>query len=164
MRGDVVDGFLLMCSEMQKGITAMKFKISFLSLAMLMLMGACSGTSQPTMTPIPISQLPIATWTPVSPAEAAQNPDVREPLSPPAELGKVYPFMLYTHCGADHSVDFDGSFWQLSDPAEVPPSLGDPSQEGTMTLINRDYARFDFERGSLLFIRHKGPKYLLPCA
>lgn len=89
---------------------------------------------------------------------------MREPLSPPAELGKTYPFQLYTHCGADLAVDFDGSFWQLSNPAEVPESLGDPSQEGTMTLINPNYARFDFAGGSILFIRHQGSKYIVPCA
>jgi hypothetical protein len=89
---------------------------------------------------------------------------VREPLSLPAELGKSYPFQLYTHCGFDLAVDFDGSFWQLSNLAEVPESLGDPSQEGTMTLIDPDHARFDFEGGSLLFIRHLGSKYILPCA
>ncbi|HKY55466.1 MAG TPA: hypothetical protein VJM08_14210 [Anaerolineales bacterium] len=140
----------------------MKLKKSFFALAMIILMVGCSDTSQSTMTAA--STLPIATWTPVSPAEAKQNPDVREPLSPPAELGKTYPFQLYTHCGADLAVDFDGSFWQLSNPAQVPESLGDPSQEGTMTLIDPDHARFDFEGGSLLFIRHQGPKYILPCA
>src|SRR5919108_4660661 len=142
----------------------MKLNMSFLVLATMILMAGCSGTPQPTMTTIPNSQVPIATWTPISTAEATQNPDVREPLSPPAELGKAYPFQLYTHCGTDLAVDFDGSFWQLSNPAQVPESLGDPSQEGTMTLIDPDHARFDFEGGSLLFIRHQGPKYILPCA
>ena len=142
----------------------MKLKISFFTLAMIILMVGCSDTSQPIMTAASTLPLPIATWTPISPAEAEQNPDVREPLSPSAELGKAYPFKLYTHCGADLAVDFDGSFWQLSNPTEVPQSLGDPSQEGTMTLIDPDHARFDFEGGSLWFIRHQGPKYILPCA
>lgn len=142
----------------------MKLNISFFTLAVIILMGGCDGTSQPTPTLIPVSKVPLATWTPISPSEAEQNPEVREPLSPPAELGKAYPFQLYTHCGVDLAVDFDGSFWQLSNPEEVPESLGDPSQEGTMTLIDSDYARFDFAGGSLLFIRHQGPKYILPCA
>jgi len=142
----------------------MKSNIGSFALAMVILLGGCGDSPQPTTTTIPISQLPIATWTPVSAAEAEQSLDVREPLSPQADLGKAYPFPLYTHCGADYAVDFDGSFWQLSNPLEVPVSLGDPTQEGMMTLINPDYARFDFEGGSLLFIRHKGSKYVPPCA
>jgi hypothetical protein len=145
-----------------KGVTAMKLIVCFFTLVAIII-GGCD-TSQPTMPATPTLPLPIATWTPISPAEAQQNPDVREPLSSPAELGKSYPFQLYTHCGADLAVDFDGSFWQLSNPAEVPESLGDPSQEGKMTLIDSDHARFDFEGGSLLFIRHRGLKYILPCA
>ena len=141
----------------------MKSNIVFFALAMVILLGGCGGISQSTMTPVPISQLPIATWTPVSAAQTEQSFEVREPLSPQADLGKAYPFQLYTHCGADYAVDFDGSFWQLSNPSEVPMSLGNPYQEGEMTLINPEYARFDYAGSSLLFIRHKGPKYAPPC-
>ena len=142
----------------------MKWNTGFFALALAMLLGGCGGSQQPTMTLIPISQLPIATWTPVPPTEGEQNPEILEPLSLKADFGQAYPFRLFTHCGADYRVDFDGSFWQLSNPSEVPASLGDPEQEGTMTLINSDYARFDFEGGSLLFIRHEGPKYVPGCA
>ena len=142
----------------------MRSNIVFFALAMAILLGGCGGISQPTLTLVPISQLPIATWTPVPPAEGEQNPEILEPLSLKADFGQAYPFRLFTHCGADYRVDFDGSFWQLSNPSEVPTSLGDPEQEGTMTLINPEYARFDFAGGTLLFIRHKGPKYLLACA
>jgi len=142
----------------------MKSNRVFFALAMAILLGGCGGNSQPTMTRVPISQLPIATWTPVPAAQAEQSLDVRQPLSLHADPGKAYPFQLYTHCGADYAVDFDGSFWQLSNPSEVPASLGDPAQDGTMMLINPDYTQFDFAGGSLLFIRHKGPKYLPPCA
>jgi hypothetical protein len=143
----------------------MKLNIPFLVLAILLMVG-CNGTPQPTLTATPNSQPPVAvaTWTPISPAEAEQSQDVHEPRTPPAELGKAYPYELYTHCGVDLAVDFDGSFWQLSHPTEVPKSLGDPSQEGTMTLIAADSARFDFADGSLFFIRHQGPKHILPCA
>lgn len=142
----------------------MKSNRVFFVLAMTILLSGCGGNSQPTLTLVPFSQLPIATWTPIPDAEAKQSLDVRQPLSLQAELGKAYPFQLYTHCGADYAVDFDGSFWQLSDLSEIPAALGDPAQDGTMTLINPDYARFDFAGGSLLFIRHQGPKYLPPCA
>lgn len=141
----------------------MKLNIPFLVLAILPMVG-CSGTPEPTMTPTPDSQFPVTTWTAISPAEVEESLDVHEPRSSPAELGKAYPYKLYTHCGVDLAVDFDGSFWQLSHPVEVPESLGDPSQEGTMTLIDSDSARFDFAGGSLYFIRHQGPKHIPPCA
>ena len=83
-----------------------------------------------------------------------------EPQSPPAEMNKPYDFSLFTHCGVDFSTDFDGSFWDAADRTNLPRSLGNPVQSGTMTLVDQSHARFDFEGGSVLFVRHTGPKVL----
>ena len=56
------------------------------------------------------------------------------PQSVHVERGKAYPFVLFTHCGVDEYVDFDGSFWDLLEKKYAPGSLGNPSQRGTMTL------------------------------
>ena len=91
--------------------------------------------------------------------------------SQPAELGKAYPFQLYTHCGVEYAVDFDGAFWDLADPAwqsrsgNPPSGIGNPYQGGTMTLLDPDHARFAFSGGSIAFIRHIGPKLVPgPCS
>jgi hypothetical protein len=93
------------------------------------------------------------------------------------EQGKAYAFRLYTRCGANFSVDFDHSFWDLSDPnwADGPDGLGpheglgDPFQEGEITLVDATHARFDFTpgtgipgtiavRAAIHFTLHLGPK------
>lgn len=103
-----------------------------------------------------------------------------EPHSARARPGRAYPFRLYTHCGANFSVDFDHSFWDLTDrtwadrPAGTGPheGLGDPFQPGTMTLVDATHARFDFvpldpntglpgRTEQIHFTRHTGPKILL---
>jgi len=83
-----------------------------------------------------------------------------EPQSPRVDMNKPYPFSLYTHCGVDYSTDFDGSFWDAADKTDQPRSLGNPEQQGTMTLVDDSHARFDYEGGSVLFVRHVGPKVL----
>jgi hypothetical protein len=94
------------------------------------------------------------------------------PESPRAEPGVAYEFELMVHCGADYSVDFDGSFWDLSAQEEVPANGGIPSYRGRMTLVSPDQARFDFDPyssalppegstadlASYYFTRHEGPK------
>jgi hypothetical protein len=92
------------------------------------------------------------------------------------QQGKAYRFHLYTHCGANFSVDFDHAFWDLTDPAWADQpgglgpheGLGNPFQWGTMTLVDSSHARFDFvpsvgtgtatAPSSLRFSRHVGPK------
>jgi hypothetical protein len=83
-----------------------------------------------------------------------------EPKSSPAEMNKPYDFSLFTHCGVDFSTDFDGSFWDAADKTNRPRSLDYDFQRGTMTLVDESHARFDFEGGSVLFVRHTGPKVL----
>jgi hypothetical protein len=104
---------------------------------------------------------------------------VLHPRSRPAVRGRAYPFRLYTHCGANYAVDFNHTFWDLTDkrwadrgyPHGVAPHAGldDPFQLGTMTLIDANHARFDFMlragalpgvRGQqhIHFTRHRGRK------
>lgn len=90
---------------------------------------------------------------------------------------RAYSFRLYTHCGVNFSVDFDHSFWDLTDPkwSDRPDGtgphkgLGDPFQPGMMTLVDAAHARFDFvpatfqpgtvaAPSSINFTRHVGPK------
>jgi hypothetical protein len=49
------------------------------------------------------------------------------------QIGVPYAFRLYTHCGPDWRTFFDGSYWDLASP--VQPGLGDPYQDGAMTLL-----------------------------
>ncbi len=83
---------------------------------------------------------------------------VLQPKSARVEQGKPYPFGLYTHCGVDWGTDFDGSFWDWTGQPQLPSWLGNPVQGGTMTLIDANHARFDFEGSSIHFTRHVGPK------
>ena len=83
-----------------------------------------------------------------------------EPIPPAgsahAKVGVLYPFRLYTHCGADWRTSFDGSYWDLAAP--VQSGLGNPFQEGTMTLVAADEAKFDYllegGQASITFHRH----------
>ena len=102
-------------------------------------------------------------WTPVPAEELQQLRSVAYPDSAPVEMGKYYEFTIYTHCRADFNVDFNGSLWQLNNPEAVPEGLDDPFQEGWMILIEENYARFEFEGGSILYIRHDGPQHLPYC-
>jgi hypothetical protein len=89
-----------------------------------------------------------------------------QPHSPPVAQGVAYPFTLDTHCGVGFSVDFDGAFWDLADAAwadsngNPPPRIGNPFQQGTMTLVDRNQARFDFTGDHIRFTRHLGPKVI----
>jgi hypothetical protein len=111
---------------------------------------------------------PLYTVTP-RPSEAADNLGVLwHPTSGKIVQGQAYIFSLYTHCGLDQYVDFDGSFWEAAEPAyrvwgNAPPGVGNPGQLGTITLLDVDHARFEFDGGSFDFIRHIGPKVTSGC-
>ncbi len=97
-----------------------------------------------------------------------------QPRSAYVVAGRAYPFRLYTHCGIDFSTDFDHAFWDVADAGwrgsngNPPSGIGNPFQIGTMTLVDRDHARFEIASsdnttpssrgGSIRFIRHQGPK------
>lgn len=65
------------------------------------------------------------------------------------------PFSLYTHCGLDWSpIEIDGSFWQATGPGPLsdgqnnpPPGFGNPSDQGTLTLLDDRHATFVSSRG-----------------
>jgi len=85
------------------------------------------------------------------------------PKSVHVAVGHAYPFRLLTHCGVDFATDFDGSYWDLTDPRwlkqqGITPSVGNPFQDGTMTLVDTDTARFDYPGDHIIFRRHGGPK------
>lgn len=117
----------------------------------------------PVVRPLAVPTTSAAIWTPVPAEELQQLRNVAYPDSAPVEMGKFYEFTIYTHCRADFDVDFDGSLWQLNNPEAVPAGLDDPFQEGWMILIEENYARFEFEGGSILYIRHDGPQQLPGC-
>jgi hypothetical protein len=105
-----------------------------------------------------------------TPTPALPSGRVMQPKSPRAELGKPYPIVLYTHCGLDHMVDFDGSFWDALEPGHrasnnlnPPPGVGNPTQRGTITLVDEGHARFEFGNRVFYFHRHAGPKLVPGC-
>ena len=81
-------------------------------------------------------------------------------------IGQERTLKLYTHCGIDFRVDFDGSFWQSYDDGK-PPTVGDPFQIGTMTLLSGGVAVFRFEsqggQKSVCFVRNDSPKPKAGC-
>lgn len=98
--------------------------------------------------------------------------------SPDALKGRPYRFNLYTHCGADHSTDFDGSFWRViigapstqyltgeDEPTlSAPIGIGDPYDTGTMTLLLDDLATYRSGTGrQLLFVRSGTSTVIRPC-
>ncbi len=125
----------------------------------------------------------LPTWTPDSPGATPVPGVLRLPSSGRVKPGQTYIISIYTHCGLDWNVDFDGSFWDAAGPVRgtdgnAPPGVGNPSQLGTMTLIDADLAHFAFPPvtytgldnrqttlpgGSFDFTRHIGPKYVLGC-
>lgn len=86
------------------------------------------------------------------------------PHSARVQPGTTVAFRLATHCGVDFATDFDGSFWDVADPAwatrggNPPHTIGNPVQDGTMTLVDANHARFDFPGGRIEYTRHQGPK------
>jgi hypothetical protein len=102
--------------------------------------------------PAPGTRVPGATRLP----GATPTPIVVQPKSARAEKGKAYPYQLYTHCGIDFSVDFDGSFWDAT--GTRPAGIGNPIQKGTLTLIDTRHARFSYDKGSIGYTRHAGVK------
>jgi hypothetical protein len=66
-------------------------------------------------------------------------------------IGVPYPVSVYTHCGLRH-VEFDGSNWEISGVLSdgsfnPPPGFGNPFDNGTVTLITYDRARYRSEFG-----------------
>ena len=87
------------------------------------------------------------------PVANAPTPEVRAaPTFEPADPEIVYPYSLYSHCGIPPTAfDFDGSFWDVDPPpdrpANAPPGIDDPVDEGTIVLTEHDRATFTSRRG-----------------
>ena len=85
-------------------------------------------------------------------------------------MGQLYNFGIYTHCGIDNEVDFDGSFWIGPDENAIhpvndstPPISYGLTEVGTMVLLDADHAQFRFDTGIINFTRHIGPKVVIGC-
>ena len=136
------------------------------------LLTACTGPTDPRVpsvssvdpTPkappvvIPAEALPVPESTPW-PIQSDEKRD--RPTSSDVAIGQERRLKLYTHCGIDFRVDFDGSFWQSYVVGKT-PTVGDPFQKGTMTLLSGEVAVFRFdgqgEQGSIYFVRNDSPK------
>lgn len=140
-----------------------------------MLLSACNETPQGSVgsierTPLPLPPTRTADSQP-TPDESDTSPELgvlTEPVSGKVQLGQAYIFAIYTHCGLDQRVDFDGSFWIAADPSlrefgNAPAGVGNPVQSGVMTLIDTNLARFEYDGGQFDFIRHEGPKRIRGC-
>ena len=88
------------------------------------------------------------------------------PTSVDVAVGQKRLFKIYTHCGFDFRVDFDGSFWQAYTHDTYAPVFG--FVHGTMTLLTEEVAVFRFKTqgapSSVYFIRNDTPKPELGCA
>ena len=137
---------------------------------------ACTGPADPSV-PSVASVEPSTRASPVLPREARPVPepspwplprgDGRDhPTSSDVAMGRTRPFELYTHCGIDLRVDFDGSFWQSYGDRKI-PALVDPFQKGTMTLLTEKVAVFRFDSDgsetSIYFVRNDTPKRRVGC-
>jgi hypothetical protein len=87
------------------------------------------------------------------------------PGSGRVSVGVKYRYSLPTHCGIDYPTgpDFDGSFWDSVDPAQLrklttpPPGFAGPQDEGYMVLLSADTAEFHGSRGATArYMRRNG--------
>ena len=116
------------------------------------------GTPSPTSPPLPPDALPVPE---PSPWAIRQNVPRDHPESADVAVGESRAFTLYTHCGIDRRVDFDGSFWQSYNVAGQATWPADPLQKGTMTLLTEDVAVFRFKsahrKAAIYFVRNDSP-------
>lgn len=132
---------------------------------------ASSGPSvEPTTNDSPVVIPPEALPVPEpSPWPIRPGLERARPTSSDVAIGKEKFLELYTHCGIDFDVDFDGSFWQLY-PDSKTRGLGTSFQikTGTMTLLSDQVAVFHFEhhdeQRAVYFVRNDSPKPLGSCA
>jgi hypothetical protein len=87
------------------------------------------------------------------------------PASGAVQEGVAYQMTAYTHCGLDHALDFDGSFWEVEagpdDPRDV---LDNPEDEGVITLQSQDVAVYISSGGGDFRLRRvEGPREILLC-
>jgi len=95
--------------------------------------------------------LPPPTLTP-KPTPISCSPQKKElPCGPRAEIGRSYPYQLYTHCGIRWAY-FEGRWWEASPPLDdgsgnPPRGWGNPFDMGRMELVNESLSRFTSRAG-----------------
>lgn len=123
--------------------------------AVTSLLAACGGSE-----PIPLPS-PSGAARPSLPLETGRTKVW--PNSAEVEQGQPYAFVLSTHCGVDHQVDFDHSFW---DATAQEGTFADPTDTGAMTLTGADTSSFESDGdggGTIEFARVPGSKDVMPC-
>ncbi len=88
------------------------------------------------------------------------------PSSAQVEEGVEYVYET-GHCGLTYELDFDGSFWEPAvEPGnEEPPSFFINQDEGTITLVSENEARYEGSTGETVELRRlHGPIVLPGCA
>lgn len=134
-------------------------------LAIALLSGAaCGGMVRPGTDGGEPQPLP----SPTAPYRAEGLPDGREriwPNSARVELRVPYRVTVYTHCGVDHALDFDGSFWKVSRKSDKERArYDDPDDTGVITLVDEDTATYRTSRGDTVTLtRLEGPKDMFLC-
>lgn len=124
------------------------------------------GTPRPPSIVLPAEALPVPDASPwPSPIQPGDEQD--HASSPDVAIGREQPFKLYTHCGIDFRVDFDESFWQAYPYPRQRAPVGDPFQQGVMTLLTDEVAVFRYRsqgnKASIYFVRNDSPRARVGC-
>jgi hypothetical protein len=104
----------------------------------------------PTPPPEPV-RVPTALPSPQTTTTGCSEREEEPPCGPGVEIGKPYPYTLYTHCGV-RSAFIDGRRW-VADPilsvdnVNPPPGWGNPFDRGSMELVAEALARFTSSAG-----------------
>lgn len=87
------------------------------------------------------------------------------PASGSVQQGVPYRITVSTHCGLDHALDFDGSFWDAeTGPQDPRDALDTPEDEGIITLESQDVAAYRSSKGGEFRLRRTdGPREILLC-
>ena len=87
------------------------------------------------------------------------------PRSAPIEHGVPYSLTAFTHCGLDHTLDVDGSFWEVVDAPDDPWAvLDNPDDDGVITILDDDHAIYTSSGGGRFgLVRTEGPRDVLYC-
>ena len=124
--------------------------------AISLVIASCQTGTSPLAKPAP-----VPTWTPL--------PDDHDPhftgypISGPARRGVPYRFSIYSHCGVDYDLDFDGSYWQASSTGGRLTSLGFNDTSGILIRTDEDSAVFIYPFGRIPLVRHPGLKAMPGC-
>lgn len=157
-------------------------RVAALLLACGLALAACDPGPSPPPASDPTGPRPLPS--PTSRRQTSSEPDARGryrafAVSAPVEIGVRYTFRLFTRCGIDYLVDFNGSLWDAVGSAGrekkragsagrenkgPPKGFESPRDLGVMTLVNRELAEYESSAGKLVrFVRHPGMKKVKPC-